>query len=145
MEKVVGGRSLKDMLKMIPGVGSMMRETEMEIDEGEIRRMKAIVHSMTPAERQDPKLLDGSRRRRIARGSGTEPDDVSGLCKQFLQAREMMRQMAGMSLTDRMKFGTQFAQVSMAGGKMPTLKSSNQPKFRPSKKDKRKARKRRSR
>lgn len=145
MEKVMGGRSLKDMLKMIPGVGSMMRQTDMEIDEGEIKRMKAIVQSMTPKERANPKLLDASRRRRIARGSGTDPEDVSGLCKQFLQARDMMKHMAGLSMTDRMKLGSQMAQMSMAGGKMPTFKSASKPKFQPSKKDRRKERKRKSR
>lgn len=145
MEKVMGGRSLKDMLKMIPGVGGMMRQQDMEIDEGEIKRMKAIVQSMTPRERANPKILDASRRRRIARGSGTEPDDVSGLCKQFLQARDMMKQMAGMSMTDRMKFGSQMAQLSMAGGKMPTFKSSAKPKYQPTKKDRRRDRKRKSR
>jgi len=145
MDKVMGGRSLKDVLKMIPGVGGMMRQTDMQVDEGEIKRMKAIVSSMTVKERSNPKLLDGSRRRRIARGSGTETEDVSGLCKQFLQARDMMKQMAGLSMTDRMKMGSQLAQMSMAGGKMPSMKSKSRPKFKPSKRDKRKARKRKSR
>ncbi|QDV90189.1 Signal recognition particle protein [Phycisphaerae bacterium RAS2] len=145
MEKVMSGRSLKDMLKMIPGVGSMMRDTEMQIDEGEITRMKAIVKSMTPKERTNPKLIDSSRRRRIARGSGTDTEDVSGLCKQFLQMRDMMKHMAGMSMMDRMKFGSQFAQMSMAGGKMPSLKAPSRPKYQPSKKDKRRDRKRKSR
>lgn len=145
MEKVMGGRSLKDMLKMIPGVGSMMRQSEMEIDEGEIKRMKAIVQSMTPKERANPKILDAQRRRRIAKGSGTDPEDVSGLCKQFLQARDMMKHMAGMSMMDRMKFGSQMANMSMAGGKMPQFKSAGKPKYQPSKKDKRKERKRKSR
>jgi len=145
MEKVMGGRSLKDMLKLIPGVGGMMREADMQVDEGEIKRMKAIVHSMTPKERASPKILDASRRRRIARGSGTETEDVSGLCKQFIQARDMMKHMAGLSMKDRMKFGTQFAQTSMAGGKMPTMKAKAKPKFKASRKDRRKARKRKSR
>ncbi|MFQ5430274.1 MAG: signal recognition particle protein [Phycisphaerae bacterium] len=145
MDKVMSGRSMKDMLKLIPGVGKMMRDTDMEIDEGEVRRMKAIVSSMTPAERANPKILDASRRRRIARGSGTHTEDVSGLCKQFLQARDMMKQMAGMSMVDRMRFGSQFAQTSMAGGKMPTTKSKARPRSKPARKDRRKARKRRSR
>lgn len=145
MEKVIGGRSLKDMLKMIPGVGSMMRQTEMEIDEGEVVRMKAIVNSMTPRERANPKMLDASRRRRIARGSGTETDDVAGLCKQFLQARDMMKNLAGMSMMDRMRYGSQMAQMSMAGGKLPDFKAKAKPKFQQSKKDKRKDRKRKSR
>ncbi len=145
MEKVMGGRSLKDMMKLIPGVGSMMRETDVKVDEGEIVRMKAMVQSMTPAERSNPKIMSPSRRRRIARGSGTEQEDVSGLCKQFLQARDMMKQMAGMGMRDRMKFGSQFAQMSMAGGKMPSMKGKAKPKFKPNKRDKRKARKRKSR
>ncbi|MFQ5502541.1 MAG: signal recognition particle protein [Phycisphaerae bacterium] len=145
MEKVMGGRSLKDMLKMIPGVGGMMRQADMEIDEGEITRMKAIVSSMTPREKANPKILDASRRRRIARGCGAGTEDVSGLCKQFLQMREMMKQMAGMSMGDRMKFGSQFAQMSMAGGKMPNLKSKTRPKRQVHRKDRRKARKRKSR
>jgi len=145
MEKLTAGRSLKDMLKMIPGVGGLMKDTEMEVDEGEIPRMKAIVQSMTKKERAKPDLIDGSRRRRIARGSGVEPEDVSGLVKQFLQARDMMKHMAGMSMMDRMRFGSQFAQMSMAGGKMPQFKGSTRPKYAPSKKDRRKDRKRKSR
>jgi signal recognition particle subunit SRP54 len=145
MEKVTSGRSIKDMLKMIPGVGGMMKDADMDIDENQIGQMRAIVNSMTLRERNNPKLLDGSRRRRIARGSGTSPEDVSVLCKQFLQARDMMKHMASMSMMDRMKFGSQFAQMSMSGGQMPSFKGSAKPKFQPSKKDKRKARKKRSR
>jgi signal recognition particle subunit SRP54 len=145
MERMTSGRSIKDLLKMVPGVSGLMKDAESEIDEGEIVRIKAIVQSMTPRERANPALLDGSRRRRIARGSGTDPEDVSGLAKQFAQARDMMKAMAGMSLVDRMRFGSQFAQMSMAGGKMPKMKFSPQPKHKPSKKDKRRERKRRSR
>ena len=100
---------------------------------------------MTPKERANPKIIDASRRRRIARGSGTETEDVSGLCKQFLGMRDMMKKMAGMSLRDRMKFGTQYAQSSMLTGKMPTLKSKPQHVRKMHKRDKRKARKRKSR
>jgi signal recognition particle subunit SRP54 len=141
-----GGRSMKDLLKMIPGIGGMMKQQELDIDDGEIARMKAIVHSMTPKERANPKMIDASRRRRVARGSGNETEDVSGLCKQFLQARDMMKAMAGMSMTDRMRFGSDFAQMSMAGGKMPTIKSRKPTRqARRSTRDKRKSRKRRSR
>ncbi len=146
MDKMMGGRSMKDMLKMIPGVGKMMRDADMNIDESEIRRMKAIVHSMTPKEKADPKMIDASRRRRIARGSGTATDEVSGLCKQFLQARDMMKAMAGMSVMDRMKMAPQMAQAGMMGG-MPKLAKgkTSRPKFKPNKRDKRKQRKRKSR
>ncbi|MFO0972224.1 MAG: signal recognition particle protein [Phycisphaerae bacterium] len=145
MEKVTSGRSLKDLVKMIPGVGAMMKDVESDIDEGEIVRMRAIVQSMTPRERTDPNLLDGSRRRRIARGSGTDPEDVSGLVKQFLTMRDAMKRMAGMSMLERMKFSSQLAQMSMAGGRMPKLKGSTGKSFVRSTKDKRKDRKRKSR
>lgn len=145
MDKVMGGRSMKDMLKMIPGVGKMMRDTDMNIDEGEIKRMKAIVQSMTPKEKANPKIIDASRRRRIARGSGAQTEDVSGLCKQFLQARDVMKSMAGMGMMERMKFGSQFAQMSMAG-QMPQMKGkATRPKYKPAKRDRRKQRKRKSR
>ncbi|MFQ5424374.1 MAG: signal recognition particle protein [Phycisphaerae bacterium] len=145
LDKMAGGRSMKDLLKMIPGVSGMMRQTDMQMDDGEIKRMKALVCSMTPRERANPKLIDASRRRRIARGSGNQPEDVSGLCKQFLQARDMMKQMAGMSMMDRMRFSTQFAQSSLAGGQMPTFKARTKQKVRRSSRDKRRTRKRRSR
>ncbi len=145
MDKVMGGRSMKDMLKLIPGVGKMMRDVDMQIDEGEIKRMKAIVHSMTPKEKANPKIIDASRRRRIARGSGAQTEDVSGLCKQFLQARDMMKNMAGMSMADRMKFGSQFAQMSMAGQAPKLAKGAGRPKYKPAKRDRRKQRKRKSR
>jgi signal recognition particle subunit SRP54 len=145
MEKMVGGRSLKDMLKMLPGVGSLMKDAQMNVDEGEIVRMRAIVQSMTPRERTNPNILDGSRRRRIARGSGATTEDVSTLVKTFLQQREMMKAMAGMSMTDRMKFASRYAQASIGTGQLPRMKVSAKPKFQPSKKDKRRDRKRRSR
>ncbi|MCK6457095.1 MAG: signal recognition particle protein [Phycisphaerae bacterium] len=144
MEKVTAGRSIKDMLKMIPGVSGLMKDAPLEIDENEIVRMKAMVQSMTLRERARPDLIDASRRRRIARGSGTTTEDVSGLVKTFLQQREMMKAMAGMSMMDRMKFASQFAQASMSGG-VPKVKFSARPKYQPSKKDRRKERKRRSR
>jgi hypothetical protein len=67
------------------------------------------------------------------------------VCKQFLQTRDMMKHMAGLSMMDRMKFGSQMAQMSMAGGKLPSFKGSSKPKYKPNKKDKRKDRKRKSR
>ena len=69
---------------------------------------------------------------------------MSGLCKQFLQARDVMKSMAGMSMGDRMKFGSQFAQMSMAG-QMPQVKGKGRTKYKPAKRDKRKQRKRKSR
>ena len=89
---------LKELLGMIPGMGKQMPTPE--LDGGELGQIEAIIQSMTPRERQDPEQIDGSRRVRIARGSGTDPSDVSGLLKQFKQMKQFMRKMgpgAGMN------------------------------------------------
>ena len=85
--------SMKKMLGMLPGMGQMREQLE-NFDEREVDRVEAIVHSMTPAERNDPKILNGSRRQRIARGSGTTVAEVNSLVERFEQAKTMMRQMA---------------------------------------------------
>jgi signal recognition particle subunit SRP54 len=141
MKKMQSMGSMKSILKMIPGVGSELKN--IEVDDGEITRMEAIILSMTPKERRRPDVIEASRRRRIAKGSGTEPEDVSGLIKSFFQARDMMKMMAGMSMMDRMKAGTKFAQISMMGGKMPKLKGpSMADRRRIDRKEKRRKRKR---
>ncbi|MCK6210663.1 signal recognition particle protein [Georgenia sp. EYE_87] len=85
--------SMKKMLGMLPGMGQMREQLE-NFDEREVDRVEAIVHSMTPAERANPKILNGSRRLRIARGSGTTVAEVNSLMERFDQAKTMMRQMA---------------------------------------------------
>ena len=85
--------SMSKMLGMLPGMGDMKKQIE-NIDEREIDRVGAIISSMTPAEREDPKILNGSRRARIARGSGMQVSDVNGLIDRFTQAQKMMKQMA---------------------------------------------------
>jgi signal recognition particle subunit SRP54 len=84
---------MSKLLGMLPGMGELRSQIE-NIDEKEIDRVTAIIQSMTPAERKDVKLLNGSRRVRIARGSGTEVADVNRLVDRFLEARTMMAQMA---------------------------------------------------
>ena len=103
---------LKEVMKMIPGMGSQM---DGMVGGGEFDQMQAIIQSMTVAEKTDPSLIDASRRRRIARGSGTEPQDVSGMVKSFNMAANMMKQMAGMGMRDRMKMAQQMGQMSMSG------------------------------
>jgi len=139
MRRVQKMGSMKDLLKLMPGVGGQL--DGMQMDDGELGRMEAIILSMTPPERVDPSVIEASRRRRIARGSGTEPQDVSGLVKQFTQASHMMKQMAGMGGKDRMKFAQQMAQAGAAGGAM-RYKVKQRSK-RLSKKDRAKRRKRR--
>jgi signal recognition particle subunit SRP54 len=105
---------MKEVLKLMPGMSSQLQNVQM--DEGEMEHMEAIIHSMTPAERAAPQVVDASRRRRIARGSGTDPQEVSGLIKSFDQAANMMKQMAGMGMKDRMAFAKQLGQMDMFGG-----------------------------
>jgi len=134
---------LKQLLKLMPGMGSQMEG--MQLDDGEFQTMEAIIHSMTPEERQNPDRIEASRRRRIARGSGTEPQDVSGLIKSFDMASGMMKQMAGMGMRDRMRFAQQVGQMGMAGG-MPRFKVKQRSKRLSKKqKDRRKDRRKKRR
>jgi signal recognition particle subunit SRP54 len=79
---------------MIPGLNQLARNEEL-LDERHIKRVEAIIYSMTPEERRRPEIIKGSRRERIARGSGTSVQEVSQLVKQFQQMQRMMKQLAG--------------------------------------------------
>ena len=85
---------LSSIMSMMPGVPKEMKDAS--IDEREIDRLEAIVLSMTPSERNNPDVVDGSRRARIADGSGTTPAQVSNLLKQFKEMRKTMKGMAGL-------------------------------------------------
>ncbi|MDO5719294.1 MAG: signal recognition particle protein [Actinomycetaceae bacterium] len=87
--------SMKKLLGMMPGIGQYRDQLE-NFDEREVNRIEAIVRSMTPAERRDVRVLNGSRRSRIARGSGTTVAEVNSLVKRFEAAKEMMKRMGGM-------------------------------------------------
>nr|WP_154545740.1 signal recognition particle protein [Mobiluncus porci] len=88
--------SMKKLLGMMPGAGKIREQLD-QFDEREVDRIEAIVRSMTPAERRDVKILNGSRRARIAAGSGTTVADVNGLVDRFEMAQKMMGGMAGMA------------------------------------------------
>ena len=92
MKQVRNMGPLQNLLKMMPGVGQQLGS--LQVDERELDRLEAIILSMTPEERANPSMIDGSRRRRIARGSGTSVQAVSQLVKQFAQMRKLMKQMA---------------------------------------------------
>lgn len=85
--------NLKDLASMIPGVGKMLKN--IDIDDNAFKGIEAIIRSMTPAERADPGLLNGSRRKRIALGSGTSLQEVNRLLKQFEDTKKMMKMMHG--------------------------------------------------
>jgi signal recognition particle subunit SRP54 len=92
MKQVRNMGPLQNLLKMMPGVGQQLGA--LQVDERELDRLEAIILSMTPAERADPTLIDGSRRKRIAQGSGTTVQAVNQLVKQFGQMQKVMKQMS---------------------------------------------------
>ncbi len=95
MKQVRKMGSLSSILGMLPGVPGVKELKNAQVDEHQMDRIEAIVFSMTPDERRHPEIIDGSRRTRIARGSGTQVADVNRLLKQFREMKKMLRQMAG--------------------------------------------------
>ena len=106
---------LKEILAMVPGMGSALKD--LPVDEAELDQTEAIIHSMTRQERARPDLIDASRRRRIARGCGMDPQDVAGLVKSFDQVRDMIRQMQGAGVFGggRKAVAQQMAQIDLFG------------------------------
>lgn len=114
---------LGNILKMLPG-GKQMNEMADMVDEKQLDRIQAIIRGMTPAEREDPKILNASRRKRIAAGSGVTVTDVNQLVERFFEAKKMMGKMAG--------------QFGMPGGGMQRSATKKKPKGRKGKGGKRK-------
>jgi signal recognition particle subunit SRP54 len=94
---------LNQVLGMLPGMSRELKDVE--VDDRDLGRVEAIIRSMTPSERNNPKILNGSRRARIARGSGTTTQQVNTVIKQFDEARKMMKQLAGMNPKRLRKLG----------------------------------------
>lgn len=95
LQRIKNMGPLKDLVGMIPGVGNQI--DELDVDEDAFRHIEAMIQSMTPEERHHPEILNGTRRRRIAKGSGMEVRDVNQLLKQFRQMKKMMQKMSGLS------------------------------------------------
>jgi signal recognition particle subunit SRP54 len=100
LEQIRKMGNMKDMLGMIPGLGSKVKD--LDINEDAFRGIEAMIGSMTPAERADPDLIDNSRKKRIARGCGKDLQEVNNFLKQFDQMRQMMKNMNKMSALGRM-------------------------------------------
>lgn len=97
--------SLEDLLKMIPGFNKIKGLNNIQIDEKQIDRLEAIIYSMTPEERAHPEIINSSRKKRIAKGSGTSIQDVNRLLKQFEEMKKMMKHMTNMAQgKKKMKF-----------------------------------------
>ncbi len=115
---------LSNLMGMMPGIPKEMKDAE--IDEREIDRLEAIIRSMTTEERVNPVIIDGSRRRRIADGSGTSPNEVTQLVKQFREMQKMIKKMGGMGA-----MGGRRAKKAKKGGKgrtTPPAALPSQPK-----------------
>jgi signal recognition particle subunit SRP54 len=108
---------LSGLIGMLPGMGAMKQLKNADVDERELDRVEAIILSMTPAERANPEMINGSRRKRIANGSGTRVQHVKHLIKQFDQMRKMMRSMVGGKMPDMQ----QLAQMS-GGAPRPKIR-----------------------
>ena len=97
---------LTQLMEMIPGLSSIARRLPTEVDDSKIKKIEAMILSMTPKERRNPDIIDGSRKRRIARGSGTTSQDVNQLLNQFRQTQKLVKQMAsgrGKGLLDMLR------------------------------------------
>jgi signal recognition particle subunit SRP54 len=115
MQQVKKMGPLSGLVGMLPGLPKELRNAE--IDDDLMGPIEAIIHSMTPEERQNPSIINGSRRLRIARGSGTSTTEVNSLLDRFKQMQTYMRQMAGMP-----GLGGRMARRAASGGKRPSKK-----------------------
>ena len=144
---------ITDLLGMIPGMNRMVKEVDPRMAEDSLKKTEAIINSMTRHERRKPDLLNGSRRRRIATGSGTEPHEVKQFLAQFDQVRALMRQMAKMSIFQRIKMmtglgkmgafqpGSNMLKTKVGTGHRKSAKERAEDRKRKRKQDKRKKRK----
>ena len=107
MEQLQNMGNINSMLEMMPGM-SKNKLKDIQIDERDMARTKAIILSMTPAERRNPKIINGSRRKRIAAGSGMKVQDVNRLLKQYEQSQVLMKQFCGMATGKKGKKGGKF-------------------------------------
>jgi signal recognition particle subunit SRP54 len=109
LQKIKKMGPLSQLMEMIPGLGSQLREARAQVSDDDYKQIEAIIRSMTPQERRHPQIIDFSRRKRIALGSGTTRDDVGQLLKQFGEMQKMMSELGGMAkkgrLPDQLAFG----------------------------------------
>lgn len=109
---------MESMLKFLPGMGEISKQMKnMTPPDDEIKKIEAIIRSMTLQERADHRILNGSRRQRIAKGSGTQPQDINKLVKQFEEAKKMMSGMMKMGLGGMMGGGGKPSRGNPFGGR----------------------------
>ncbi len=115
--------SIKSIMSMIPGVGDKMKDVD--VDEKQFLRIEAMITSMTPAERRKPSIINPSRKKRIAAGSGTKVEDVNRLLKQFEQMQQMMKKLGGKGGRGNKRMMKRLAGMNLenmpGGGKLPPI------------------------
>jgi signal recognition particle subunit SRP54 len=122
LRKMAGGSGLLGLVEMIPGVGRAMKEARsagQNLDEQQFKRIEAIIQSMTPEERRRPDIIGGSRKRRIAGGSGTSASEINQLLNQFRQMQSMMKQLGRGGMPAGMKMPAMGGMPSFGG--MPAM------------------------
>ncbi len=123
MEKIAKPGLIQKMMGLLPGMGELQKMVQGADSEGEARHMLGIIDSMTPAERRNPKIIDNSRRNRIAAGAGTQPAAVNQLIKQFNTIAPIMQMAAGKGTMDRMRMMQQLQQGLMGDPTMGGIKT----------------------
>jgi signal recognition particle subunit SRP54 len=132
LQQVARPGLMQKMMGMMPGMGELNKMLG-EVDaENDMRRLFGIIDSMTPAERRNPKVIDPSRRQRIAAGSGTQPQEVNELIKQFDGMKSIMESMAGKGMGERMRMVQQLQQGGLLdpGGKLAKQKKGTGKRMR---------------
>jgi signal recognition particle subunit SRP54 len=126
LEKMAKPGLMQKMMGLMPGMGELQKMLQGEDAEGSMRQTVGIINSMTPAERRNPKIIEPSRRMRIARGAGVQPQDVNQLVKQYDMMAPLMKAMAGKGMGDRMRALQELQQSGMLdpGSKGPRVKQS---------------------
>jgi signal recognition particle subunit SRP54 len=130
--------SVKELMGKIPGLSQMASGLEGMDADGEVKRIQGIIDSMTPKERSDPHMIDIPRRRRIAAGAGVDPSDVSSLVKQFDAMAAMVKQMASMTMMDKLKALTGLGRAGAfnPGAQLRAAKGSTGKRLSPKEKEK---------
>jgi signal recognition particle subunit SRP54 len=103
LEQIKKMGNMKDLMGMIPGIGNKIKD--IDLDNDSFKGIEAMINSMTPAERSNPDLIDGNRRKRIAKGAGKDISEVNAFMKQFEQMRDMMKGMNKMNMFGKMMPG----------------------------------------
>ena len=124
LEKMAKPGLMQKMIGLMPGMGEAMKVVQNEDTEGGMRRMVGIINSMTREERRNPKIIDQSRRQRIAAGAGVQPQEVNQLVKQFDMMAPLMKNLAGKGLGGRLQAIRQLQQSGALdpGGRIQKIK-----------------------